>query len=747
MIQRFSSNKSIYFLIFFSLAIHFITLFLDHTIFQDWLWIHEPFHSLIEVLGGSIAIGVGYFLFQLEKNKSGTRYNHLIALALLVMGFLDICHAGFQSGNSFVWFHSIATFFGGFFFFLICLPTKKKHQLSRKVFISSFVSIILITTLSFLFPEYIPRMVVDGKFTFVAKLLNLMGGGFLFIAGIKLSLDYRKYKNEDDLLFVIHCFLFAAAAIMFEESQLWDLLWWGWHILRFLAYLAALIYIIISYQKSDLKIKEELELAAEISEKEKRLALAVHGSLVGIWDWPNTNEDDQWWSPEFYEILNYKTQDIKSGFESFKSLLHPEDKEKVFAVVKENYKNNTQIDLEYRLKMKSGDYRWVESRSQIYQGFQDGFKRMIGTIIDIHDKKIHENENDMLRHRLSLATQSAKIGIWDWDIVLDHLIWDDQMYLLYGINKNNNTDPLKLWQDCLHSQDKEKLKLKMRSAIEGEDKFDEVFRVIHSDKSIHYIQAYGTVLRDGDNNPMRMIGVNWDMTELKKIENDLRRSNAELARFADIASHDLQEPLRKITNYISVLDDEIRDILSEDQIRYFGYINDAACRMRELIRDVLDFSRINHEGLSKELVNFNTLMKDVAQTLEVSINDKNAEIIYDNLPQVSCSQNLMKLVLQNLIQNAIKFSRPKVVPKIYVRAEYSEDGWVFSIQDNGIGIESEYIDNIFEVFVRLHRRTEYSGTGIGLSIVKRIIDKHGGKVWIKSNFGEGSTFYFNLPDH
>jgi PAS domain S-box-containing protein len=247
-----------------SLTLHVTALWLGNTSFKDWRWPNIPVHSAMETAGSIIALFVAYLLIVLEKRNEGTSFNIPIAGAIIAMGILDGLHAIVPPSISFVWLHTNATFIGGLLFMMVWAPKRLLKRLNS-VWLPFTAGITLVIGLSgFIFPQWIPSMVSNGEFTSTAVSLNVTGGVFLLIASIKLVLTYLQNKNIDDLLFCLHCFLFGAAAIMFEQSSLWDLPWWGWHVLRFLAYAVALYFAI----KTDLHAQHQIKQQKVVFEKQ-----------------------------------------------------------------------------------------------------------------------------------------------------------------------------------------------------------------------------------------------------------------------------------------------------------------------------------------------------------------------------------------------------------------------------------------------------------------------------------------------
>lgn len=230
---------------------------------------------------------------------------------------------------------------------------------------------------------------------------------------------------------------------------------------------------------------------------------------------------------------------------------------------------------------------------------------------------------------------------------------------------------------------------------------------------------------------------------LKDLVNKLLISNKELEQFAYIASHDLQEPLRMVSCFTQLLERRYKSQLDSDADDYIHFIVEGAQRMKNLIDDLLAFSRLTTEVKEYEAILMDKILEDVLTNLKASISETNAKIIYKSLPTIIGDPNQIIQLFQNLIGNAIKFHGNKS-PQIVISKQEFVDYWLFSVSDNGIGINPKYQEQIFSIFKRLHTREEYEGTGMGLSICKRIVERHGGKIWVDSELGNGSTFNFTI---
>jgi light-regulated signal transduction histidine kinase (bacteriophytochrome) len=234
--------------------------------------------------------------------------------------------------------------------------------------------------------------------------------------------------------------------------------------------------------------------------------------------------------------------------------------------------------------------------------------------------------------------------------------------------------------------------------------------------------------------------------ELAKKTEDLIRSNSELEQFAYVASHDLQEPLRMISSYVQLLSRRYEGKLDKDADDFIAYAVEGTKRMQQLINDLLAYSRVGTRGKPPVPTDFEDVFSEATANLKMATEEAGAVVTHDQLPTAMADKLQMVQLFQNLIGNAIKF-RGKDVPRVHVSAKQEEENWVFSVRDNGIGIDPQFHDRIFTIFQRLHGREEYPGTGIGLAVSKKIVERHGGRIWLESELGKGTTFYFTIPLH
>lgn len=406
------------------------------------------------------------------------------------------------------------------------------------------------------------------------------------------------------------------------------------------------------------------------------------------------------------------------------------------------------------------------------------------------NQKLQESE-DMLNK----SQRMAKLGSWELDLVNNRLLWSDEVYKIFGLKPQEFAATYEAFLERVHPDDRKTVDEAYTSSLhENKVGYEIMHRVVKkSNGEIRTVQEKCTHFRDESGQIIRSMGMVHDITERQKAEEHkqellemekqlteelsasneelmatteelktanealiitqnhltdmverLKTSNRELEQFAYVASHDLQEPLRMVGSFTQLLKRRYKGKLDEDADDYIDFIIDGAQRMKDLIDDLLAFSRLNTQAREFEPVLMDVTLNDVLNNLKTSITYNKAQISYDPLPVVKADPSQINQLLQNLIANAIKFCGDEP-PRIHISAKELEGQWLFCVEDEGIGIDPQYQEQIFRIFKRLHTREEYEGTGIGLAICKRIVERHDGKIWIESELGKGSTFYFELP--
>ena len=359
--------------------------------------------------------------------------------------------------------------------------------------------------------------------------------------------------------------------------------------------------------------------------------------------------------------------------------------------------------------------------------------------------------------RFALAARAANDGIWDWDLTTEEVMLSPRWKSMLGYDEDELTDSIATWDALLHPDDKDSVWESMSRYLAGSSDIYEGESLLRH-KDGHYVPVLmrGFALRrESDGAAQRFVGTITDLTELTAVEAslheaiaELRSSNQELEQFAYVASHDLQEPLRMVASYTQLLARRYGDQLDQDAQDFIGYAVDGATRMQQLIQDLLAYSRVTTRGAPAAPVDVQGALDEALMNLESAIAESGAVVTADDLPAVLGDRTQVVQVLQNLIGNGIKFRRPEVSPHVNLsaRPDPGDDSlWLFQVADNGIGIDLKHADRVFVIFQRLHGRQEYPGTGIGLALCKRIVERHGGTIWLQPNPADGTTVNFTLP--
>jgi len=380
---------------------------------------------------------------------------------------------------------------------------------------------------------------------------------------------------------------------------------------------------------------------------------------------------------------------------------------------------------------------------------------------DISQRKRSEEQIRLSNERFEKVAEATNDAIWDWDVKKDKLYWGPGYLTLFGHNYQKENLVIKNWSELVHPDEYSAAIESVKSALNnpGQTKWEHHYRLKKADGSYAFVKDRGIIIRDQKRNALRMLGAITDITHQKQYENSLKKlneslakqakelamSNAELEQFAYVASHDLQEPLRMVTSFLTQLNKKYGDQLDEKAQKYIHFAVDGAKRMRQIILDLLEFSRIGKQLSEPDTIAISNVIHEVELLYRRPVLQKKAVIKTGKLPTIKSYYGPLLQIFQNLIGNSLKYSKKDVPPVIEIQCESLEKYWRFSISDNGIGIDPAYHEQIFVIFQRLHAQGEYQGTGMGLSIVKKIIEKLGGSIWLESSPGIGSTFYFCLP--
>ena len=347
----------------------------------------------------------------------------------------------------------------------------------------------------------------------------------------------------------------------------------------------------------------------------------------------------------------------------------------------------------------------------------------------------------------------------DGNIVLFNRCWYD----FTGLTHQQSLDWH--WTAALHPDDLENTLTQWRNSIKTGEPFEIEYRIRNDKGDYLWHLARATAMMDSSRKIIMWIGASSDINDRKESADqlekaveertrelsaaiqDLSRSNSDLEQFAYVASHDLKEPIRMVSSFAMLLDRKYKDKLDAEGDEIIGYITEGANRMQELVDDLLAYSRIGRTDPKKDsLVDCNQIIEIVKANLLETIENSGAVITADHLPSIHGKEPELVRLFQNLIGNALKFKSPKLVPKISISVQKQKNQYLFSVKDNGIGIDPMFSEKIFVIFQRLHTREKYSGTGIGLAVCKKIVELHGGKIWVESTPGKGATFFFTMNE-
>ncbi len=382
-----------------------------------------------------------------------------------------------------------------------------------------------------------------------------------------------------------------------------------------------------------------------------------------------------------------------------------------------------------------------------------------GIVIDVTKKRIAEQVLEQSRKRLEDAELLGDMGHWHWDLTTNRFHSSTGNLRLLGLDPGSSNESIEKMFEKVFPEDLPMINQAITTIMETGQIENLQFRFIRPDGSIRHLVTTSKLTKNEKGEPISMFGINFDITRIKLTEDKLHQSetsleaknaelqlkNKELEQFAYITSHDLQEPIRTVASFAELLQEQLGTDNDPATKKYFDFIFSSIDRMKKLISDLLDYSRIGRKTSVQE-VDCNTILNEVIADLGAAITESGTQIQASALPLINGHPTEIKQLFQNLIMNAIKFRKKDIAPVIQISADKKADAWVFSVKDNGIGIEPQHRDRVFVIFQRLHTRTEYEGTGIGLAHCKKIVELHGGNIWLESEFGTGTIFLFTLKN-
>jgi len=449
-------------------------------------------------------------------------------------------------------------------------------------------------------------------------------------------------------------------------------------------------------------------------------------------------------SPKSRDLFGYDPGEFMDDPDLWEGIVHEDDRS-VLRHIADRINEGRPYAVEVRVVRKDGTVRWVHNSGSPTHDEAGAVLRVDGSFTDITARKEAEEEHSFLASIVESSDATIIGKTLDGTI----LSWNR------GAERNTGyrADEVIGKNISMLVPEGRKGETEMILNTIRQGRRLELFetRRIRKDGSIMDVSLTISPIADSAGTIIGASSIGRDITARKKAEaklrsyaSDLKLRNEELEQFAYVASHDLQEPLRMVASYVQLLKRRYEGRLDEDADEFIHYAVDGASRMQMLINDLLAFSRVSTRGKPFEETDTEALLEQTLRDLKIQIEESDAVVTHDPLPVVMADESQLSQVFQNLISNAIKFHGSDA-PRVHVSAQQSGDAWIFSVKDNGIGIEPQYFDRIFVIFQRLHSKAEYPGTGIGLAICKRIIERHGGRIRVASEPGEGSTFFFTIP--
>ncbi|MDX1284001.1 MAG: ATP-binding protein [Draconibacterium sp.] len=564
-----------------------------------------PDHSAIEAVGAVLSLLITLLIFiRFYRDKNEVDYP-FVAVGFLGMGLFDLFHAFLPVGNTFVFSHIISLLTGGFWFALLALPPKVRKN-ARKPFVFKanillWISVMLVMAF---WPEKLPRMIVDGKFTPMTHFQNTVAAILFFIGIWQLLKRYRRKYEKEIFLIAVIALLQALSRITFPLSEVWDFNWWIWHVYRLLG------SIVLFYSVWHI-FKRMLDNLAKINKDQQTILDSMPFGLMVI----GKDKRIKQFNKSAQELTGFANGEV-AGETCFSTICGA------------NCGTCGVLDL--------------------------------GKTINGDEKLIKKKNGEIL----PIIKTVVPITLNEEEVLLEGFV---------------------------------------------------------------------------------------DITEMKKarqnLENtlkDLERSNKELEQFAYVASHDLQEPLRKMNNYADLLLKSYKNDLDEKGQKYVNVISSGAVRMQRLIDDLLGISRVSSNESVFKKVDLDTVVQNARKRIKERHIGRTFNISYEDLPSVYGNINQLTQLFYNLLSNAVKYNHNETA-EIEINANREEGKWQFEIIDNGIGFEQKYAQKIFVIFQRLHSRENYSGTGVGLTYCKKVVEHHGGSIWADSEPDKGTKISFTIP--
>jgi PAS domain S-box-containing protein len=499
--------------------------------------------------------------------------------------------------------------------------------------------------------------------------------------------------------------------------------------------------------------KSSEELIRKSEERFRTLANAVPQLI-----WTNDHNakadyfNERWYN---YSGLSFD----KSAGVGWEAIVHPDDAPSSIQKWHESIAEGKTFESEYRLRDATGKYRWHLGRNVPLKESSGKVEGWFGSATDIENLKIAEQSSRDIADRLQLALDAGNFGSYEYDCTSGAMSSTEQHRAIHGYARNKDLTFEEL-KSAITPADQAKVANEFLNRSQEHATFEIEYRICLEGGAMRWVKSVGRFLFDENNRPLKIVGISVDITEQKLFTEELsklvrertaelQRLNSDLLEFAHVVSHDLKEPVRKILAFNNRLIQQFNHLLPENGQRYLEKIEQSSARMLSMIDGILSYSSQIAPEQSFDTVDLNEIIVQIESDLEILITNKSAVVNRTDLPSIKAIRILIHQLFYNLINNALKFSRPAVSPSITITHEFEKkDGIDFvkiHLSDNGIGFEPEFDQRIFEIFSRLNRKDEYEGTGLGLALCKKIVDRHKGFIYAAGQPGTGATFTILLP--
>ncbi len=455
------------------------------------------------------------------------------------------------------------------------------------------------------------------------------------------------------------------------------------------------------------------------------------------------------WTPEVYRIhdLDFDTAtDLEMGVNYFLG----SHKEVIAKAVEDCIEKQQSYDLKLLLKSAKGKVKDVHvyGKPEIENGKT---VRLWGAIQDITQSEERAKELESKQEKLDTAQRIANFGFYETDLVAQTWVGSDRFYELFGFEAADAPFTMKAFESILHPEDSAEVMEIFDSALAAQDDFHAEYRCINKKTgAVIWVKSTSKVEYDANGTPLRILGIKTDISDMKNTmlnleaaNTELQDKNTQLEQYGYITSHDLKSPLNNLTGFLDLISMEVEDVDNPVLKEYMSYVFETTERMRKRINTLLDHAKIGVKR-SVQKVDLQKLVMEVRGDISEEIKQTKAIINQEQLPVIQADAEEMHILFQNLLENAIKYRNPEITPVIHIGVTEQNGAHLFYVRDNGQGIPKGEAKDIFKMFHRVADTASIKGTGIGLFHCKKIVGLHGGEIWVESELGEGSTFYFTI---